>query len=57
MPEASHAQATSVQLFLIAWLGDSLAWQLMILSCSCSASLLPIKVCRHGDLHSRKAQA
>ena len=42
--EASHAQAASVQLYLMAQLGDNLTWQLGLVSCSCSASLLPIKV-------------
>ena len=49
-PEASHAQAASVQLYLVARLGDNLAWQLCLVSCSCSASLLPIKVHHHCDL-------
>ncbi len=52
--EASHAQAASVQLFLMAQLGHNLAWQLSLLTCSCSASLLPIKVCRQAQLHPDK---
>ena len=56
-PEPSHAQAASVQLFLIAQLGDNLVWQLEVLSCSCNASLLPIKVCQSSDLHQWSAQA
>lgn len=42
--EALHAQPASVQLYLMAQLGNNLAWQLRLLTCSCSASLLPIKV-------------
>ena len=51
IPEALHAQTASVQLFLMAQLGDNLAWQLRLLTCSCSASLIPIKVCLQIELH------
>lgn len=43
--KAMHTQAASVQLYLIAQLGNNLGWQLRTAACSCSASLLPLKVC------------
>lgn len=43
--QAAQPRAAGVQCYLVARLSDSLAWDLRHVTCSCSASLLPLKVC------------
>jgi hypothetical protein len=43
--QATQPRAAGVQCYLVAQLSGSLAWELRHVMCSCSASLLPLKVC------------